>query len=357
MSGDFFRFTIQRIVLHKVQPRQNRVPSVPIYGQDLVIMEKDGLETLQHRIVKAIGNDSRGVEMSIAQHGVESFFAIATGLLESDNDAFVNDSQRIADMLNDAQATRDLPGGALVIITGVTGANASRFIGVIKAEMQDGFDLEESEQGLTVQYLNNLMLTPAQRFYKIGLLLERTYNQFGNEGRAPSDFAAILYDQQMNLQETRSAAQYFYRSFLGFELLDTSKKLTRDFFIFTREFISGRDLDPEKKLDLNDALRVMVKSDQTLTLSSSQYADSYLAFDENTRDDYLHFMRTKGFPEQAISKDTSLLSSLLKRRKVKFTNDITLSAPADKFQSLIQIEESDLDSTLVRIKGKLRSEE
>lgn len=354
---DFFQFTIQRLVLHKVQPRQNRAPVAPVYGQGLVNMGADGLQTLQNRIVKAMGNDSRGVEMAIAQHGAGSFFATATGLLESDDVSFVDRSKLIADMLNVAQATRDLPGGALVVMTGITGANAARFLAVIKAEMQDGFDLEESEQGLTVQYLSNLMLTPAQRFYKIGLLLERTYNEAGEEGRAPGDFAAILYDQQMSAQETRSAAQYFYRTFLGFEVMDTSKKLTRDFFLFTREFITGRDLDTEKKLDLNDALRVMVKSDQTLTLSSSEYADSYLAFDEDTRDDYLQFMQTKGFPAQAISKDTSLLGSLLKRRKVKFTSDVTLTAPADQFKDLIQIEESGADSTLVRIKGKLRSEE
>jgi hypothetical protein len=139
--------------------------------------------------------------------------------------------------------------------------------------------------------------------------------------------------------------------------MDTSKKLTRDFFLFTREFITGRDLDAEKKLDLNDALRVMIKSDQSLTLSSSEYADSYLAFDEDTRDDYLQFMQTKGFPAVAISKDTSLLGSLLKRRKVRFTSNVILTAPADQFRELIHVEGSDADSTLVRIKGKIWSEE
>lgn len=212
---DFFQFTIQRLVLHKVQPRQNRAPVAPVYGQSLVNMGVDGLKTLQNRIVKAMGNDSRGVEMAIDQHGAGSFFATATGLLESDDNSFVESSKLIANRLNDAQATRDLPGGALVVMTGVTGANAARFLAVIKAEMQDGFDLEESEHGLTVQYLNNLMLTPAQRFYKIGLLLERTYNEAGEGGRVPGDFSAILYDQQMSAQETHSAAQYFYRSFLG----------------------------------------------------------------------------------------------------------------------------------------------
>lgn len=357
MSIDFFQFTIRRLVLHKVQPRQNRTPVAPIYGQSLVNMGVDGLQTLQNRIVKAMGNDSSGVEMAIAQHGAGSFFATATELLEADDNALIEGSKLIANMLNDAQATRDLPGGALVVMTGIMGANASRFLAVVKAEMQDGFDLEETAQGLTFQYLNNLMLTPAQRFYKIGLLLERAYNEAGEVGRAPSEFVAILYDQQMSSQETRSAAQYFYRTFLGFEVMDTSKKLTRDFFLFTREFITGRNLGSEKKLDLYDTLRVMLKSDQSLTLSSSGYADSFLAFDEDTRDDYLQFMQTKGFPTQAISKDTSLLDSLLKRRKVKFTSNVTLTAPADQFKDLIQIEESGADSTLVRIKGKLSSEE
>lgn len=359
MALDLGLIKINRLVLHKLLPRQNKAPVEPIFGDALIKIDEAGLATLQNRIVKALGSDSHGIQMDIAQANGNSFFSLGAPLMDVADKVFIERSREIVNSLNAAQATRDLPGGALVIMTGVSGNNGHRFIAVIKAEMHDGFDLEEEDGHFVVNYLNSLMLTPSQRFYKIGMLIESQYNAPQDGKRDIADFSAYLYDQQMNANGDKSAAQYFHRTFLGFELLETSKKQTREFYAWSKEFFAGRELDADKKLDLYDSLYVTLKVDQSPTLTLSDYAESYLSFDEDLRDDYLAFMESKGFPSHAIHKDLSLLKSQLRRRKVKFSSDVTISAPAEQFKELVSIDKelSTSSETVVRIKGTLKAEE
>ncbi|MCK8600143.1 nucleoid-associated protein [Desulfoferrobacter suflitae] len=350
-------FSIQRVVLHKVFPRRDKTPVPPRYGDRLIELHEEGLMTLEERVVKALGHGSHGMEMSIDQVGARSFFDLGTQLLDDDDEAFVERSRTIADKLNEAQATRDLPGGALAVMNGLTGPTRQRFIMALKAELHDGFDLRESRQELTLAYLASLMLTPAQRFHKIGMLLETRYGKVGNNGRSAKDFMAFLYDHKMTATETRPAAQYFHRTLLGFELSPSGKKLTQDFYEHTRRFISGSNLDPEAKLDIFDALYTTLKVDQAPALSVVGFAQSYLSGDEDLYDDYVTFMREKGLPTNAFAKDTTYLKGKLKRRQVRFSSDVLLSAPADRFSELVRIEGRDDLSTLLRVQGTLKAQE
>ena len=96
------------------------------------------------------------------------------------------------------------------------------------------------------------------------------------------------------------------------------------------------DWPEEKKTDLHNALVTYLKVDQSATVQISQFAQSYLP-DAVLRDDYTQYMIKKEFPQQAIVKDLSEVKNVLKYRKVTFSRDVKLIAPADKFENLISM--------------------
>src|SRR5690606_1411495 len=116
--------------------------------------------------------------------------------------------------------------------------------------------------------------------------------------------------------ETRSAAAYFYQHFLGMDIQKSSKKLTKEFFEFTRDYIGSASLSEEEKLDAKDSLRVELKSSSAI-ISVSDFAESYLP--ESIKADYVRHMEQRGFPRNSVAKDTQFVAARLRRpRKLKF---------------------------------------
>src|SRR3546814_2510754 len=92
-----------------------------------------------------------------------SMLATARSLLAAANDDdFVRISTEAADQLADAQRTRTLPGGVLVVFDGEVDHPAKRIIGVIKAEPQNGFTRTRADGRMLLQYLEELLLTPQE---------------------------------------------------------------------------------------------------------------------------------------------------------------------------------------------------
>ncbi|MDR0716496.1 MAG: hypothetical protein LBF50_03640, partial [Azoarcus sp.] len=95
-------------------------------------------------------------------------------------------------------------------------------------------------------------------------------------------------------------------------------------------------------VDLLNALTTYLKTDQSATIQVAGFSQSYLG-DAQLQDAYAAYMQQKNFPETAIRKDLSEVQSQLKFRKLSFGNDIKLTAPADQFENLVQIESIDGD--------------
>ena len=66
-------------------------------------------------------------------------------------------------------------------------------------------------------------------------------------------------------------------------------------------------------------------------------------------------MKDKGFPQNAVNKDTAYIISRLRRRRTyKFNNDVRISTPPGETKDYLTIESSDdAHYTLVRIKGQI----
>ena len=207
-----------------------------------------------------------------------------------------------------------------------------------------------------------MLLTPQTKLYKIGIFVE---SDPAAREPLPNGWRAFIYDDQISVSNKLSAAQYFYGGFLGCSFPETSAKLTREFHDHTKDFIRRLGLSEETKVDLYNALITYLKVDQSPTVQTSTFAQNFLQ-DAETRDAYAQFMNTKNFPTTAIHKDLADVASVLRYRKVSFSNEIKLIAPAEKFESMIQMQsfEGEADEngqiptwTRIVIKDRIRGQE
>jgi hypothetical protein len=160
----------------------------------------------------------------------------------------------------------------------------------------------------------------------------------------------------MTSTETKNAAGYFYSRFLDMDISKSSKKLTQDFFENTRDFINTAQIEESNKLALHEALRSEMRSRKT-TLSTADFAETNLP--EEMQGEYLDFMKNKSFPAAAVTKDNGYIESKLKiRSKLVFSNDVWVSVPPDQLKNLVEIIPSDdNESTILKIKGRLKSQQ
>lgn len=199
--------------------------------------------------------------------------------------------------------------------------------------------------------MENLILTPQSKLYKIGIFYETLAKTSG----AVDDLHAHVFDSNIKSDDDRQAAKYFYSSFLGLRIPDNAVQRTRDFYKYTAEFIGGMDTSPERKIDLQQALYTYLKTDTSTTIEGTEFAQRYMTPGES--DDFVGYMDKKGFPDSAIVKDTKAINRKLARRKLSFTNDVKISAPADQFAELVKVTAVTETHTTLVIQGALVSQD
>jgi predicted glycosyltransferase involved in capsule biosynthesis len=93
------------------------------------------------------------------------------------------------------------------------------------------------------------------------------------------------------------------------------------------------------------------------TLNTADFAETNLP--EEIQMEYLEYMRNKNFPAAAVTKDNGYIESKLKiRSKLVFSNDVWVSVPPDQLKNLVEIIPSeDTESTILKIKGRLKSQQ
>jgi len=324
---------ITRIVAHEVFRRNDDKTLVPPdYGIALTPLSAKAGEVLATRIIKAMGSNSKSMDMVIANVAAVSVGDALLSPAVTDAD-FVQISRQVADLLAAAQTSRQWPGGILVILQGTVGYPGRDMVAFIKAEVQEGFrKMMDANGGITVQFLDELFLTPEAKLYKIGMFVRPAA-----AGAALSDWLATVYDAAMTGKDRTTAAHYFYNGFLGCEFPENAAKFTKQFHDLSRDFISKLDLPEEEKSDLHNALVTYLKVDNSATIQVSEFADSFLPTPA-VKDAFLHFMDSAGFTDQPVAKDISELKAFLKFRKVEFSHNIKLTAPAENFGDFITME-------------------
>ena len=342
---------IDKIIMHEVYKRDiNKNIVQPRYSNNLSTLSVKGIETLEERIIDVMGKNSYCMEMDILKTEKDSFLSLINKLINSNNDQYIIESRKVADKLAEAQSSRRIPGGMVVVIQGTIGVSSlKRFICIIKAEIHNGFTRDDN---LVLQYLSDLVLTPTQKLYKIAFYIEESRDiSLKLEDR----YSLLVYDQNMKRADTKDVATYFYSSFLESNFKQNSKITTRNFYEITKDYINDMNVTDEEKVDMNMNLYTYVNNSENLTLSAEEFATQYMP--ANSRDNYKNYLYDKNIPEASFSKDISYIKNKLKQRRIKFTNNISITIPSENYKDSFKIIESSDDSTIIEIKGKLKEQQ
>lgn len=207
---------IERIIAHRVFPKSaDKTLTPPKTSKSLMVFKQDALDAFQVRITEALASKSHGIEMSIGGVGDDCFLNLSASTFSNDNNYFIKVTERLANKLSEAQYNSSAPGGILAVLSGRVGNDSLPFLAVIKAETQNGFRTIEDDEQVTMEFIAELLLTPAQRFYKIGFIVQTVSLPPDSDGNYNSShYRAFLFDHLMTSTETKNAAGYFYSRFL-----------------------------------------------------------------------------------------------------------------------------------------------
>lgn len=325
---------LSRVIIHEVfQRADDRAQVPPRYGEAVEHLDADATDALRNRVVTAIGSPAKCIHMSIRQSGAGSMCAIAEELANADEALFVQCSRSVADALSAAQKSRNIPGGIVIVLAGSAGVPAKRLVGVIKAEVHNGFTREEQQGTLALKFLRNLLLTAQTKLYKIGLFVE---SEPRGSQLLPAGWDAYVYDETLTLANRYGAAQYFYEGFLGTGFAESSARQTKQFHDLTKGFIRSMNIPEPEKFVLHNALVTYLKADQAATVSVAVFGQTYFATGE-LQDAYRNYMTAADFPLQAVNKDLTDVNNALRVRRLMFRNQVKVIAPAEGFEDRIQI--------------------
>lgn len=349
----FENLTIGRVCLHEVHRRaddRNIVP--PTFSSQLLNLDARGRAVFESRVLSAFRSGAKCMHMDIAAHGAESVAALGAAITSADDQVFVADSRQFANLLAGAQTSRQYPGGLVVVFDGTVGHPATRFFGVMKAEMHEAF---LKSANLQATFVDSVFLSPKTKLYKIGLFIAGAHPA----QPLPGGWTAMVYDSQLTAAERDGAALYFHERFLGLTFPQNSAHQTKQFYDKTREFIAGSPIQEEEKVGLYNSLYTYLRLDRSPTLQVGLFAETYM--EENLADQYRQHMQRERFPDAAVPKDISEIAGRMRIRKLRFRDQITLSGPAQAISEFVDIDTVDAPGggvwTRITVHGRLEGQQ
>lgn len=357
---------IERIIIHEVHQRgENNLRVSPTLGDELIDFDDVAMDGFKSRITEALGQDSKAVQMEISNESIQSTAEISTSLPELNLTEFISCSEVLANKLTDAQHSRTMPGGILVIFTGTYGGLNKKIIGIMKADIYSGYQKETNAQTqkISLKYIEELLLTPSSKLYKTAAFLEKNEPVESENPTLNNTWSVYINDTQVS-RKGKAGADYFVSDFLGFDYLESSARTTKLFFQEAKKYIISSDLEEDKKIDVLNALVTYIKVDNAGAISCREFGDMY--FEGDMGDNFCEYMYQKEVPNVAFSKDIELISSDLKSRKLKFRNNVSFSAPAEAFEDYLEIESFETAAndneesqiwTRITIKDSIKSQE
>lgn len=331
------KLIIDKIIIHQVHQRDDEGNKVdPTRGSSFINFDADALQGFKSRVIDALGDGSKAVKMKIKEHGEDYVPFIATNLIGKKGEDYIDETYIIANKLADAQTRRAIPGGIVVIFSGDYGVNKRKFIGIIKADIHSAYEkiIDQNTGQISLKFVEEILLTPSTKLYK-------TAGFFQSNGTPDKDdlnksWDVMISDYQISKSDGKAAAQYFYQHFLSCMYPETSARTTKVFYEKTSEFLNELDINAEKKNALKNALVTYLKHEKSDVISAKDYADRF--FDDGVKDLYLEYAHESGVPQTSFTRDNEHIESKLKTRKLNFSKNIKITAPAEVFKNNIIIE-------------------
>ncbi len=335
---------VDRIIIHQVFRRDSDGNKVtPTRNHELTNFDQSAMQAFKSRVKDAIGEGSRAVQMEVVNQGPNDLPTLISQIIDKNDEDFIVSSYDIAEKLANAQQTKRIPGGIIVLFSGTQGSHSKKFLGIIKAEVHSGYEkiTNKKTNKISLKFVEELLLTPATKLYKTAGFFEKT-DYDGTSDDLNNKWVVMVSDYQISKAEGKAAAQYFYSDFLGCGYPETSARTTKLFYESAHQFISDMDVPEEKKSDLFSALTTYLKVDTSSTISSSDFAEKYLD-DIDVQDTFMEHMKDSGLPDNTFTKDIEHIEKQLQLRKINFRSKVKITAPSDIFDNLVSIESIDGD--------------
>lgn len=225
-------------------------------------------------------------------------------------------------------------------------------MGIIKAEVHEGFLIENNKIGSSLRLLSDLIFTPQNKLYKIGLFIHRT--GLLSPPISHEDILCFLYDTNATKQ-SNNPAHYFYQDFLGLCRINDSAAKTSDFYSKVEEFFQGNFGDPIQAFNLRTALRTYLFIEKSSQINVNEFSSRYLP--KHLQDHFNKYMKMNGFDGGSIEKDLSTLQKKIKRRRMYFSNQVNLTIDDADASNAVQVLSSENNETRLCINGILLTDD
>ncbi|HDS6402206.1 TPA: nucleoid-associated protein [Morganella morganii subsp. morganii] len=342
---NLINLNITDLIIHRIYLPGQQSHFAVEHSNNIIPLSGKAKLTLEQRLTKVLSRGSKCIEMDIVEdEPLDKIHA----LHNAGEEVFVSKSKDIADKLGKAQTSKKHPEGVLVVVRcsyGIT--KKTRAVAIIKAELHEGFTSTLKDNVAKIDYLNNLILTPEQKLYKVAFFSEITRSPTINK----KSYEVYLFDNNLTSKDDSGAAAYFYKGFLGLSISADSSRLTRSFYEITESYINENSESIEERIDLSSALRIYLKTEQSEIIGTNDFSEKYMAVDK--RDDYISFCEEKDPVISSFKKDDSLIKNKIKSSTFKFSNEVKIIYPSINGDSPCKIIERNDEFTIVKINGYL----
>ncbi|WP_410809460.1 nucleoid-associated protein [Micromonospora sp. 067-2] len=334
MKSSIGQIEIVRSIFHGI-PTRTRANGADVAAldarEDVCNMEPEARAEIETRLRKVLRRNGRQIVESSA---VESKTpAVIKDLLAVEDADFIGKSKELAQILLEIQTARNSAGMLFVAQCVVSNSPA---IMLVKIERESGMLAEESAEqagAQDVRYLRDLFLTSKSKVYKVAL-----FNSADLDSDTLHGWAA---DVQMSGNEV---AAFFLRKYLGCQLLDDPKQLTKMFHQHAQDWTNKCVHNPDVRARYAMAIASELLSERG-TVSPRGFAGSNLQ--PAHRDEFLDYLSRHGVPTTTFDKELSLIESRLKQFSIAFMSGVVVTAPRAAFDEVVKIER--LDGPLSRV--------
>lgn len=281
---------ISRIIAHTIHPKTPTVDAYSVHSSKLLDFTSTEKDILINRLIEALSNSKKTFKLEFEDVSTGSVHHTLSKNSSFKEEDFIKYSQELSDDLAASHFRTKIPGGYCLVGEGVTDKNQYFFF-VLKAELQEVFNI----QGSKLKLIQNVFLSPAKDFYKIGFFIKQSAN-----------YIPFMYDDQFSLQK-KDLTEYFYGQFLGLTTDKNDSLKSKNFYSDTKDFIETNVHNTKDRLGLLKALSVLYREDATGVLSPKEFSEKYLEDDLKTKFDKIVDSK---YPH-SFTKDISLIDKRL----------------------------------------------
>lgn len=297
--------SIDKLIAHHIVAKDDKQSCYADFSKSLLSLSDSDKDVFIKRVQKALDSKTKTFELEYGRKDEKSVFSrLKSSDNFSDTEKFINFSMDLAEELSNCQDKKGIPGGYFIVFDGKV-KSGKHYVCMIKADDEDVFNVEKN----TLKLVENVFLSPAKDFYKIGFFIETR----------KENYDAFVYDDQFSLQK-RDLTLYFYNEFLGLSTSTNASLNTKNVFLAIREFINNEVKDAADKTEMLKALRVYFRENPKQVISAKKFSQTY----------FHGLKEEEKFEKKVVSKyptattlDVSLLPSE-KLQRVKLGEDITL---------------------------------